>query len=123
MKQKYIELMEDRWGESEEVAQSLFLMLGKNEELYEEVVNKELIFNRYTCDVYTWRDLLETIINDEAFLEDNFFDDYIEEMSSYQDESDDKIKELLINQNWAIDTERDVAIGFDDTVKVINHEI
>lgn len=123
MKQKYIDLVENIWGEDEDFAEALFSMLGEDEKLFERVVKEDLSFNRYTCDVSTWEDLLETIIQDPCF-EDEEYNDYINSLKDLRDScNEEEIKVHLIQQNWAIDTVNDVAIGFDDSVNVVYHEI
>lgn len=123
MKQKYIDLVENIWGEDEDFAEALFSMLGEDEKLFERVVKEDLSFNRYTCDVSTWEDLLETIIQDPCF-EDEEYNDYIDDLINIRDNCiEEEIKAYLIQQNWAIDTVNDIAIGFDDSVNVVYHEI
>ena len=75
MKQKYIDLVENIWGEDEDFAEALFSMLGEDEKLFERVVKEDLSFNRYTCDVSTWGDLLETIIQDPCFEDEEYADE------------------------------------------------
>lgn len=123
MKQEYIDLVENTWGEDEEFAEALFFMLGEDEKLFERVVKEDLSFNRYTCDVSTWGDLLETIIQDPCF-EDKEYNDYIDDLINIRDNCvEEEIKAYLIQQNWAIDTVNDIAIGFDDSVNVVYHEV
>ena len=123
MKQEYIDLVENTWGEDEEFAEALFSMLGEDEKLFERVVKEDLSFNRYTCDVSTWGDLLETIIQDPCF-EDEEYNDYIDDLINIRDNCiEEEIKAYLIQQNWAIDTVNDIAIGFDDSVNIVYHEI
>ena len=123
MKQEYIDLVEDIWGEDEDFAQALYSMLGGDEKLLEKVVKEDLTFNRCTCDVSTWEDLLETIIQDPCF-EDKEYTDYIDDLINIRDNCiEEEIKAYLIQQNWAIDTVNDIAIGFDDSVNVAHHEV
>ena len=123
MKQEYIDLVENTWGEDEEFAEALFSMLGEDEKLFERVVKEDLSFNRYTCDVSTWGDLLETIIQDPCF-EDEEYNDYIDDLINIRDNCiEEEIKAYLIQRNWAIDTVNDIAIGFDDSVNVVYHEV
>lgn len=123
MKQKYIDLVENIWGEDEDFAEALFSMLGEDEKLFERVVKEDLSFNRYTCDVSTWEDLIETIIQDPCF-EDEEYVDYINSLKNLRDScNEEEIKAHLVQQNWAIDTINDIAIGFDDSVNVVYHEI
>lgn len=123
MKQKYIDLVENIWGEDEDFAEALFSMLGEDEKLFERVVKEELTFNRYTCDVSTWEDLLETIIQDPCF-EDEEYTDYINSLKDLRDScNEEEIKAYLIQQNWAIDTINDIAIGFDNSVNIVYHEV
>lgn len=123
MKQKYIDLVENIWGEDEDFAEALFSMLDEDEKLFERVVKEDLSFNRYTCDVSTWEDLLETIIQDPCF-EDEEYNDYIDDLINIRDNCiEEEIKAYLIQQNWAIDTVNNIAIGFDDSVNVVYHEI
>lgn len=123
MEKKYIELVEQTWGEDEDFAYSLYHMLGGNLIVLEKVLLEDLSFNRYTCDVSSWSDLLETIIQDECFSNDEDYKDYIDSLIAYRDKSEEEIKEYLISQNWAIDTVNDIAIGFDEEIKVIKHEL
>lgn len=123
MKQKYIDLVENIWGEDKDFAEALFSILGEDEKLFERVVKEDLSFNRYTCDVSTWGDLLETIIQDPCF-EDEEYNDYINSLKDLRNScNEEEIKVHLIQQNWAIDTVNDVAIGFDDSVNVVYHEV
>lgn len=123
MEKKYIELVEQTWGEDEDFAYSLYHMLGGNLTVLEKVLLEDLSFNRYTCDVSSWPDLLEAIIQDECFANDEDYKDYIDSLIAYRDKSEEEIKEYLISQNWAIDTVNDIAIGFDEEIKVIKHEL
>ena len=123
MKQEYIDLVENTWGEDEEFAEALFFMLGRDEKLFKKVLKEDLSFNRYTCDVSTWEDLLETIIQDPCF-EDKEYNAYIDDLINIRDNCvEEEIKAYLIQQNWAIDTVNDIAIGFDDSVNIVYHEI
>lgn len=123
MKQECIDLVEDIWGEDEDFTQTLYSMLGGDEKLLEKVVKEDLTFNRYTCNVSTWEDLLETIIQDPYF-EDKEYTDYIDDLINIRDNCiEEEIKAYLIQQNWAIDTVNDIAIGFDDSVNIVYHEV
>lgn len=123
MEQKYIDLVEELWGEDEDFAQALYSMLGGDEKLLEKVVKEDLTFNRYTCDVSTWEDLIDTIINDPCF-DNEEYKDYINSLKVLRyNSSEEMIKSYLVLQNWAIDTVNDIAIGFDTQVNIANHEI
>ena len=117
-----IDMVEEYWDEESEVALALCSLL-KDYDLCKEVIESELKFNMYK-DISTWKELAEEIIYDDVLWED-------EEDLSYRDtlaqlvENDDsyRIKEMLINGNWALDTENEVAIGFDDSIVLESHEI
>lgn len=122
LREKLYELMEESWGDGEEVVDALCDMLGDYETVV-AVLENDLTFNRYTYDAFSWLELAQLIIYDDILWEDGE-DDYYRELKELVDADDQKkIREKLISENWAISTEYGVAIGFDSSIKVKEHEI
>lgn len=121
-REELIELMENTWGEDEEVVDSMLLFLNNDMDLVADIISKDRSFNRYNC-CYDWNDLGYEIINDEAFEGDSDSVDYIKSISDALDNGEEAVKALLISHNWAIDTNTGVAIGFDDDIILSQHEI
>lgn len=121
-REELIELMENTWGEDEEVVDSLLAFFNNDAELIANILENDRSFNRYNC-CYDWNDLGYEIINDEAFEGDSDSVDYIKSISDALDNGEEAVKELLISHNWAIDTNTGVAIGFDDDIILSQHEI
>ena len=67
----------------------------------------------------------QTFIKNIVVLKD--YNHIFKDINSLKDLRDscneEEIKVHLIQQNWAIDTVNDIAIGFDDSVNVVYHEI
>lgn len=120
-KQELIELMEETWGEDEDCVFSLIDMIG-DYDLIADILKHDRSFNRYTC-CYDWSDLALEIINDPAFCDELEYTDYIKEISDALDKGEEAVKTILIRDNWAIDTDTGIAIGFDDDINVICHEV
>ena len=121
-REELIELMENTWGEDEEVVDSLLAFFNNDTELIANILENDRSFNRYSC-CYDWYDLGVEIISDEAFLADLDSTSYIEMVSAAVDKGEESVKELLISHNWAIDTNTGVAIGFDDDIILSQHEV
>lgn len=123
MEDRIIDLIENTWGEGEEVALALIYFFDGNEEIINEVIEKELIFNRYIWDISSWIDLGWALINDDCLDLENAEPEYFNELKSYLDDNDENaVRDMLLQNNWAIDQENDVAIGFDSNIEVIHHE-
>lgn len=120
-KQELIEIMNNTWCEEEECVDSMIAMIGDHE-LIADILKNDRSFNRYTC-CYDWNDLAVEIINDQAFCDELEYADYIKEISDALDKEEKAVKEILVRDNWAIDTETGIAIGFDDDIQVICHEV
>ena len=115
-----LEILENGWGDEEEVLDALIEFVG-DYNVVREVLTKDLTFNRYTCDICGWIDLAWSILLDECF-EDELDTPFFKELR-YNINNEDKLKQMLTEQNWAISIDHSVAIGFDDSVKVINNEV
>lgn len=116
-----IELMDETWCEDEDCVYSMIEMIGDHD-LIADILKNDRSFNRYTC-CYDWNDLGVEIINDPAFCYESEYAEYIGNISKALDKGEEAVKELLIKDNWAIDTETGIAIGFDDDIQVICHEV
>ena len=68
-------------------------------------------------DVYG-SDLAYEIIQDECLDEDEIYDFLCKHA-----DNEEVVRAYLIDMNWAIDKNTGIAIGFDDDVNVVNHEI
>jgi len=114
-------IMEDTWGEGEECVDALLMFFNNNTELIADIIRNDRSFNRYYT-VHSWNDLAEELVYDEIFQSEEYADD--ESMIFLRENlnNEEALKEHLIKQNWAIDTNTGFAIGFDDDVVVINHE-
>ena len=92
-REELIELMENTWGEDEEVVDSLLAFFNNDTELIANILENDGSFNRYSC-CYDWYDLGVEIINDEAFLADLDSTSYIEMVSAAVDKGEEAVKEL-----------------------------
>lgn len=116
-----IKLMDETWCEDEDCVYSMIDMIG-DYDLIADILKNDRSFNRYTC-CYDWGDLAVEIINDPAFCHESEYAEYIDNISKALDKGEEAVKELLVKDNWAIDTETGIAIGFDDDIQVICHEV
>lgn len=117
--QELYRIMDITWGDGEDHVGSMIEFIG-DYDLIIKIMKKDLTFNRY-CDIYNWTELANLIICDELLWEEGIDETYIYLANVERTEAE--IKKLLVSQNWAIDTTTGVAIGFDDNVNVLNHEI
>lgn len=117
--QELYRIMDITWGDGEDHVDSMIEFIG-DYDLIIKIMKKDLTFNRY-CDIYNWTELANLIICDELLWEEGIDETYIYLANVERTEAE--IKKLLVSQNWAIDTTTGVAIGFDDNVNVLNHEI
>lgn len=115
-------IMDNTWGEGEDCVDALLMFFNNNTELIADILRNDRSFNRYSC-VYSWTDLAAEIAYDEMFQTEEYEND--EGMIFLREHCDEEevVKEYLIKQNWAIDTNTGFAIGFDDDIHVINHEV
>lgn len=120
-KQDLIKIMNDTWCEDEDCVLSMIDMIG-DYDLIADILQNDRSFNRYTC-CYDWSDLAIEIINDSAFCNEPDYAEYIDNISKALDKGEKAVKELLIKDNWAIDFETGIAIGFDDDILVVCHEV
>ena len=120
------------WGESYEdsvnIAQSIERFVGDFDKI-EDLVIREKLFNKY-YDTFSWTELGFNILDDirendmlcgenyEEELEKAIDEDYNE--SYYQ--NDNKVRSFLLKDNWALDKENGVALGFDEDVKLQTQE-
>ena len=114
-----LEILEDGWGEEEEVLEALIEFL-QDYETIKLVLTRDKSFNRYTCDINSWIDLGWSILTDEAFEGEE--DEFFKLLRKHQD-NEIMLKNILIDQNWAISYDHGVAIGFDDDINVICHYV
>lgn len=118
---KLIELMERTWGEEEECVDALINFIG-DLDLIADIITNDRSFNRYTfCG--DWNELAQEILNDECFEDEMFEDDPVLEFLEKNINDEQAVKEFLIKQNWCVDTINNVAIGFDNDVDIIRHEV
>lgn len=118
---KLIELMERTWGEEEECVDALINFIG-DLDLIADIITNDRSFNRYTfCG--DWNELAQEILNDECFEDEMFEDDPVLEFLEKNINDEEAVKEFLIKQNWCVDTINNVAIGFDNDVDIIRHEV
>lgn len=115
-----LEILENGWADEEEVVDALVEFV-QDYETAKSVLLQDRIFNRYTCDINSWTDLAWSILLDEAF-EDELNDPYFVNLRANIN-NEEALKEVLIKDNWAISSDYSVAIGFDDSVKVVCHEV
>lgn len=114
-----LEILENGWGEEEEVLEALIEFL-QDYETIKLVLTRDKSFNRYTCDINSWIDLGWSILTDEAFEGEE--DEFFELLRKHQDD-EIILKNILIDQNWALSYDHGVAIGFDDDINVICHYV
>ena len=121
-REELIEIMDNTWGEDEDCIDTLLEFLGGDAELVADVLKHDRSFNRYYCS-YSWSDLAYEIIHDDAFDGDEYqeSEDFI--FLSENADNESVVEAFLIDKNWAIDKSTGIAIGFDDDVYVINHEV
>ena len=87
-------VMDNTWGDDEEVVEALYNICNKDIELCTKIMKEDKTFNRYTCFINSWSDLAYEIINDDAFKSISY--------DSY-----------LYKHGWRIDEDLGVAFGFD----------
>lgn len=114
-----LEILENGWGEEEEVLEALIEFL-QDYETIKLVLTRDKSFNRYTCDINSWIDLGWSILTDEAFEGEE--DEFFELLRKHQDD-EIMLKNILIDQNWALSYDHGVAIGFDDDINVVCHYV
>lgn len=114
-----LEILENGWGEEEEALEALIEFL-QDYETIKLVLTRDKSFNRYTCDINSWIDLGWSILTDEAFEGEE--DEFFELLRKHQD-NEIMLKNILIDQNWALSYDHGVAIGFDDDINVVCHYV
>lgn len=112
-----LEVMENTWGEEEECVDALAAFFNDDYDLIASIITYDRSFNRYYCS-YSWSDLAYEIIQDECLEEDEVY-----EFLCKHADNEEVVKAYLIDMNWAIDTRTGIAIGFDNDIHVINHEV
>ena len=117
-----LEILEDGWGEEEEVLEALVEFL-QDYETIKSVLLRDRTFNRYTCDINSWIDLGWSILTDEAFEDEEDEEDEFFDLLRANQDNELALRNILIDQNWAISYDHGVAIGFDDDVNVVCHYV
>lgn len=116
-REELLKVMDRTWDEGEECVDALLEFLGGDCELVADVITYDRSFNRYYCS-HSWSDLAYEIIQDECLDEDDIYDFLCKHA-----DNEEVVRAYLIDMNWAIDKTTGIAIGFDDDVNVVNHEI
>lgn len=119
MNNKILEVVEEYWGEDEEVCEALEYFFDNNEKYIIKIVEDDRTYNRYTC-VESWLGLAREILDDEGLELDEDFKNLMQ--FALDNEDKDICRNILIEDNWALDAINGVAIAFDDDVLVHNHE-
>lgn len=120
------------WGESYEdsvnIAQSIERFVGDFDKI-EDLVIREKLFNKY-YDTFSWIELGFNILDDIRENDMLCGENYEEELEKAIDEdynesyhqNDNKVRSFLLKDNWALDKENGVALGFDEDVKLQTQE-
>lgn len=120
------------WGESYEdsvnIAQSIERFVGDFDKI-EDLVIREKLFNKY-YDTFSWIELgfniLDDIRENDMFCEENYEEELEKAIDEDYNESyhqnDNKVRSFLLKDNWALDKENGVALGFDEDVELQTQE-
>ena len=120
------------WGESYEdsvnIAQSIERFVGDFDKI-EDLVIREKLFNKY-YDTFSWIELgfniLDDIRENDMFCEENYEEELERAIDEDYNESyhqnDNKVRSFLLKDNWALDKENGVALGFDEDVELQTQE-
>ena len=104
-------IMDNTWGDDEEVVEALYNICNKDIELCIKIMKEDKTFNRYTCFINSWSDLAYEIINDDAFKSISYAS-YLEPIKEIKDD-ETQCHSYLYKHGWRIDEDLGVAFGFD----------
>lgn len=119
------DMVEEELQKPYEIAYSLVNFLGENTGLLTEVIrgNKANVFK---SGVTSWPDLANELLIELDHIP-NISQEFLEYRNKIRDAFETrqyaKLKEILANENWCIDSNNEMAIKFDKSVRVLNHYI
>lgn len=120
-----IDVVEKEMDKPFELPYCLANFLGENTALIVRIILDKKILT-VKPGIISWLGLAYDLVIELDHITDISEKDleYREELrNAFEDRNINKAKELLANENWCVDSNNEMAIKFDKSVKVLNHFI